>query len=360
MKIDRLLVEKENIAASRRDTAELPEPREGEVLARTLQFALTANNITYAAVGEQIGYWQFYPSGEQGWGIVPVWGHAEIVRSGAPELPEGTRFWGFLPMASHFLMTPVRASESRFVDGAPHRQKLPPVYNDYALARAEPPELAALADERSLMFPLFTTSWLIADYLADNALFGAEQLIIGSASSKTGLGTAWCASRLGARPAAITGLTSPGNRGFVRDLGFFDRSVAYDELASIDPAVPSVFVDMSGDSGVQHAVHAHFGDRLKASIVVGVTHWAAPRDPAPLAGPQPQMFFAPAQIEKRNAEWGAGEAMRQANASNIALARQLKDAIRIERHTGADAVKTQYDLMARGNVAPDKGLILAF
>ena len=54
---------------------------DGQVRLRVHQFAFTANNITYAAFGDAMQYWQFYPSHEEGWGIVPVWGFAQVVQS---------------------------------------------------------------------------------------------------------------------------------------------------------------------------------------------------------------------------------------------------------------------------------------
>ncbi|MFX5858490.1 DUF2855 family protein, partial [Acinetobacter baumannii] len=89
------------------------------------------------------------------------------------------------------------------------------------------PDMAAAADLRSLLFPLFTTSYLIADYLGDNALFGARQVIIGSASSKTGFATAHYLRALAQPPAAIIGLTSPGNIAFTEGLGLYDRVLSY-------------------------------------------------------------------------------------------------------------------------------------
>ena len=40
------------------------EPREGEVLLEVDAFAVTANNVTYAVVGDQLGYWNFFPAPE--------------------------------------------------------------------------------------------------------------------------------------------------------------------------------------------------------------------------------------------------------------------------------------------------------
>ena len=40
--------------------------------------------------------------------------------------------------------------------------------------------------------PLFITSFMLADFLQDNAFFGARQVVVSSASSKTAYGTAFC------------------------------------------------------------------------------------------------------------------------------------------------------------------------
>jgi len=48
-------------------------------------FSVTANNITYAVVGDGFGYWNFFPAPE-GLGIVPMWGHAKESRVNVPIL----------------------------------------------------------------------------------------------------------------------------------------------------------------------------------------------------------------------------------------------------------------------------------
>ena len=48
---------------------------DGQVRVVIDRFALTANNITYAAFGAALNYWQFFPvAGEDadGWGCIPV------------------------------------------------------------------------------------------------------------------------------------------------------------------------------------------------------------------------------------------------------------------------------------------------
>ena len=177
---------------------------------------------------------------------------------------------------------------------------------------------------------------------------------------RPGFGTAHYLGALPERPAAIVGLTSPVNIGFTESLGMFDRVLAYGEVGGLDPAVPTAYVDMSGDGGVLAAVHRHFGERLVASMGVGATHWDSPRTREPLPGATPAFFFAPSQIAKRDAEWGAGEVMRRANAANLALAAGLGDLLTITRHHGAAAIAARYGDMVANRTPPTEGLILSF
>ena len=356
MNITRLLVRRADIAECQVAERAAPVLAEGEVLVRTDNFALTANNITYAFAGESIGYWKFYPEDAE-WGVVPVWGFGEVVESRCPDCPAGTRFWGFLPMASHVVMQPGRIGQRGFIDAAPHRAALPAVYNSYARTNDDPPALAAIADARSLMFPLLTTSWLIADYLDDNAYFGANQVVIGSVSSKTGYGTAHFVRASG---VPVIGLTSSGNVAFVEGLGVCDRVLAYGDVAALDPSVPTAYVDMSGDSAVLSSVHHRFGDNLVASIAVGVTHWDAPKMRAPMPGAAPAFFFAPDQIAKRDGEWGAGETMRRAGEANAAFVAQLGDRLRISHRSGGEAIASAYREMVAGRTPPTEGIVLNF
>ncbi|MFM9828097.1 MAG: DUF2855 family protein [Sphingomonas sp.] len=359
MSIERVLIKRNDIAQCRVAHAPMQGLTQGEVLVRVGDFALTANNISYAVAGERIGYWQFFPVDAE-WGVVPVWGFGDVIESQCDDLPVGARFWGFLPMASHVVMRPGRVSARGFVDTSDHRAALPPVYNQYALTANDPAELAAMADARSLLFPLLTTSYLIADYLADMVMFGAEQVIIGSASSKTGFGTAHFVGALLDRPATITGLTSAGNLAFTTGLGLYDKVVLYGDVDSLDASVPTVYVDMSGDSAVLAAVHHHFGDNIKASIGVGATHWEAPRLREALPGAAPAFFFAPSQIQKRDAEWGAGEMMRRATIANMAFVVALGDQLTITHRYGAQAVAEAYRGLVAGTTPPTAGLILGF
>ncbi len=260
-------------------------------------------------------------------------------------------------MAERTILRPGARTRNGFVDDSPHRRELPAPYNHYALTAAEPEALAALADERSLLLPLFFTSFVLADFLEDNGFFGAERVIVGSASSKTGFGTG---AYLAGKGVERIGLTSAGNRAFTESLGYFDRVDVYDDIDALEAGVASVFVDMAGSAAIRSAVHHRLGDALKASIAVGATHWDDFAGGQDLPGPRPQFFFAPAQIMKRETDWGRGEPQRRGQQAFAELAASAREHVAIERRTGPEAVRDAYAAMARGEIPPATGLILSF
>ena len=102
-----LLVRQDQLATTRLQTTEDTALADGQVRVRVDQFALTANNITYAAMGDLLNYWQFFPTGEPGWGIVPVWGFGTVVQSLHPAIAVGERLYGYWPLASQAVLSVV-------------------------------------------------------------------------------------------------------------------------------------------------------------------------------------------------------------------------------------------------------------
>src|SRR3954470_5173156 len=92
-----------------------PEPADGEAVLRVDRVGLTANNVTYAVLGEALRYWEFFPT-EAGRGVVPLWGFAEVVESRVDGLAAGVRVYGYLPSGSHLLVRPARVDERGFRD----------------------------------------------------------------------------------------------------------------------------------------------------------------------------------------------------------------------------------------------------
>lgn len=356
MTITTIEVRRQNFGETRIVSNPVPELKDGEILASIDRFALTANNVTYAVAGDMVGYWKFFPAAEP-WGVVPVWGFADIIASRHPDVPVGERIWGFLPMSSHLVLSPQQVRATAFVDGAAHRASLPPLYNSYQRTSGDPPEMKALENERCILFPLFSTSFILCDYLSDNAFFGARQILVGSASSKTGLGLTNLLSRLGADRPRIVGLTSPRNLDFVRSLGTCDDVLTYDQIAGMDGSVPTAFVDMSGDGTVVSATHQKFDANLKLSCAVGITHWNTGRFSNEGVSSPHTFFFAPSQFLKREKDWGPGESLRRAGRESARMALEMRSRLHISHKTGPDAVAAAWRSLVDNAIPPTEAIM---
>ncbi|WP_433061486.1 DUF2855 family protein [Dactylosporangium sp. CS-033363] len=271
---------------------------DGEAVLRVDRVGVTANNVTYAVLGDAMRYWQFFPPAAFGleprWGLVPLWGFAEIVASRVPHVPVGGRVYGYLPPAGHLVVRPGRIDETGFRDESPHRAGLPSPYNAYRLTTGDPVWRAEHEDLLVLYRPLFFTSFMLADQVLDQDSYGAEQVVLSSASSKTAYAAAFELRGHGPR---VVGLTSPGNVAFTESLGCYDEVVAYDGIRDLQ-AVPSAYLDLSGSAPTRAALREQLGDRLVRDIAVGLT------TQSPNAMAAGEVFFAPTQMRKRSADWG--------------------------------------------------------
>lgn len=353
-----LLVNKQDISQTKLIDTPAEALQDGEVRLKIDRFALTANNITYAVAGDMIGYWKFFPTPEGGWGNVPVWGHADVVESRCDGIDPGERLYGYFPMAEELVITPIRLRPHALTDGSAHRAELPPVYNDYVRLSADPAHDPALEDLQAILYPLFATSYMIYDYLIDNDYFGAEQILVGSASSKTALGLIELLSiEEGAHPKVI-GLTSPQNKAFMEARGICDAVVTYDRIDQDIPLDRSVYIDMSGNADVRTALHTHLKDQLLLSSSVGISHWDKFRPTKDLPGPKPEMFFAPAQIKKRHDEWGPGVIQGKTMDAWRTLAKGSTSWLTVVQQKDLDGASAVYADLLAGKTSPTDGYIV--
>ena len=148
-------------------------------------------------------------------------------------------------------------------------------------------------------------SFLVDDFLSENEFYGARSVMLTSASSKTAFGLAHLLHKL-RKGIRVIGLTSAANADFVGSLGCYDEVVPYDHVTSLPSDRPVALVDMAGNSELRAKLHLHFGDQMKYSGRIGLTHRGALPDEPELPGARPTWFFAPDQICKRAKEWGPG------------------------------------------------------
>lgn len=333
---------------------------EGAVRLVVESFSVTANNVTYAVAGESFRYWDFFPAPE-GKGIVPMWGHAVVEASSHPEIAVGERVYGYLPMADRLDVVPGKISPGGFTDMAAHRQPMSPIYNQYTRLAADPEHDPAREGERMIFGPLFKTGFLIEHFMRGEGWFGADQVVLTSASSKTALGLASVAQE---RSPGIrrVGLTSPGNVAFVERTGLYDQVVAYDALETL-AQVPTVSVDFAGDAPLLGRLHHHFGDQLRYSCLVGATHIEARESTfgaaAKLPGPPPTLFFAPDHAVSLFRTLGPEEAGRQLAKSWHRFLGAVAGTVTIERREGLAAARDAYLTTLAGRADPAIGIVIA-
>jgi hypothetical protein len=228
--------------------------------------------------------------------------------------------------------------------------------------------VAAREAEQALLKPLFTTSFLIDDFLADEHFFGATQVLLSSASSKTGFAAAFCLARRRGTASAVRvlGCSSPRNLDFCRSLGVYDEVLAYDALDTWDARPRTVYVDFAGDADFRRRVHEHFGDALAYSCSVGGTHWQALGGGRDLPGPKPVLFFAPAQIARRSAPppegWGAALLNQRIGEAWTAFLQRVSASdppwLRVRDFAGAAAAREAVEAMVDGRADPREGWML--
>jgi hypothetical protein len=338
----------------------VPEIGDGEALLRVDRVGLTANNVTYAVLGESFRYWDFFPAEPgwgHGWGMVPLWGFADIAASAVADLPVGGRVYGYLPPASHLVVRPGRADARGFRDASPHRAQLPSPYNAYALTTGDAAYRGDQEDLLILYRPLFFTSFMLADYLQDNGWFGAEVLVLSSASSKTAYGTAFV---LPGKGPQLVGLTSADHMAFTESLGCYDRVLPYEGVDQLSPATATAYLDFAGRADVRGRIRGHLGDRLVHEAIVGVTHQEQAGAQA-LGGPRTTVFFAPDQMRKRSVDWGRERLdARFAEAWRSFAAAAGEGWVEVVSHRGRDALREVWLEVLAGRSAPRAGHVVTF
>jgi hypothetical protein len=353
-----LQIDRAHHAESRLRETGMPALGAGQVRFRIERFAVTANTVTYATTGDVLGYWDFFPTGEPGWGCVPAMGWAEIVASQHPGVPVGSRYFGWYPMARYVDMTVTPVADGLRDDG-PHRTAHAPVYRAYVATDRDAfyrPGVDA-EDRHALLRGLFITGWLAEDFFTDNGWFDARRVLVLSASSKTAIGFAHCAdAREGIE---VIGVTSSRNHAFTHGLGCYDEVITYDDIGTIPASTPIVSIDMSGSGPVLAAVHTHFGNQLRHSMAIGRSHHDAPPRAAGLAGPQPAFFFAPTQVKKRVQDWGAHGYQQRVNAALQGFIGWSRDWLTVQHSQGAVAAAATWREVHAGRVAPDVGHVVS-
>jgi hypothetical protein len=261
-------------------------------------------------------------------------------------------------MASHATLEPADVAQGRFRDGAPHRGLAAAPYNEYQRISGDPAFEGRQGDYLILLRPLFLVSWLASIYLSENAFFGAQDVIITSASSKTAIALAYLLHKSGAS-IEIIGLTSSRNVPFVKQLGYYDRVVSYDNLDELEPGrTSSVLFDIAGDGELRAKIHALYGNNLRHSAQVGLAHWDAPAQTEPPSGPAPTRFFGPDHMAPLREKWGVVEFEQRRRAAALDFINSFGSLLSLRERLAPDNITDTYLEVLNGRAPPEVGYIL--
>lgn len=307
---------------------------EGEVVLRIDEFAHTANNVTYAQLGDSAGYWTSFPTTDLQWGRIPAWGNATVVYSRCRGVDVGERFYGFVPMASHVVMRPDRVGPEGFTDALDARAGVSPVYAWYRLGDVDVDDASAVL--RPVFEPVFHLAFALDAAIADRP--GGGLVVITSASSKAGVATAHLLQQRGIDVVAVT---SRRHLGFCRTVGCYVKVATYDDLPHLGG--PLTVVDLAGDAAVVEAITDAVDDA--SSLRAGLTHGVGPSGPGAL-------FSAPDQIVERTRRWGRVEFRRRLDERFASFTSWAAGRFEVTRTCGADALAAHHRELLQGHSDP--------
>ena len=339
--------------------------QQDEVLLETDSFGFSANNITYAALGFKMGYWGFFPAKSDndddevhGFGIVPVWGFATVKASCHSDIKVGEKVFGYLPMASHWVIKAGKVAPHGFSDIHEKRKSISPVYDQYIRCAADPSYNKDREAWQLNFRPLYMTSFVLDDYVAEKAK--GEILLLSSASSKTALGTAQLLKdQKASRNASykVVGLTSTSNVDMVKTSGCYDEVYSYDDLNALTSDSSNSrywLLDFAANGTLINNLSELLGDNLSEVTLIGATDWKAEEKPNPKLL-NAEIFFAPARVKLRQGEWGHEVFLAKYASAWKHFAEKVSDQFYEQSHCGTDAITRLYLETLNGS-SPTKAL----
>ncbi|MEM1155943.1 MAG: DUF2855 family protein [Pseudomonadota bacterium] len=337
---------------------------EGEIRLKVELFAFTANNLTYAAAGDMLGYWTFFPAAENAdnsWGTIPVWSFAHVMETRNKDIAIGDRYYGYFPPATSVVMLPTNVSDEGFVDGVAHRQALPKLYNQYQKVPAAEIRNSDKDIARALLAPLHGTSFCLWEKLKDNSYYHAAQVVIVSASSKTSIGLAHGLHKDCNAPPVV-GITSSGHANYVKSLSVYDSVITYDGLENTLPLNPTVVVDMAGNSAVRRRLHDELQSKLLYYVSVGLTHWEDLTEPNNDSGVTEtrlgEQFFAPTYLANRGQSPTAQQFETEIVDFIASAVQATFPSIDVDKRAGLIELDEIYEQICHGKIPPHVGIVV--
>lgn len=375
---------------------ELPALEPDEIRLRVDKVGLSANNLFYAQMGDApfLKFFSVYPLGAEHKELanLPAWGVGTVIESANPAFAEGEQYTGFLHLTNLVQMKAKSTADGFKAYGA-LRDKLNPAYNDFKRIdnMSNNPLFGSdkISDFALVASPGAVSGFILAELLKLNDFYGANSVVLTSASSKLSLATAMQLRESvdQGRIQSVVGLTSQKNHAFVAQTELFDSVLTMDEtLAASDEngeTLAHVFIDVAGDA----AVFKRNQSAIKKALAVGGTHGDAEASTFTAFGPSGflkmfidmiapasikrwasktlsptlEMFFAPTVVQELVARWGQNAFDEKANAALSTFAAQAisKGWVEVQRCENEADIQAAYKHVMSGDVKPDTAVVLS-
>lgn len=338
-------------------------PGPNQILVKLDNFTISANNITYALTGDTLGYWSFFPTPENpGWGRVPIWGFADVVRSSVPGVEAGTRIHGVFPISTYSILdvTLIESTPPALYEISPVRSKSPVLYKRYRIVPAETKDTTQELLEVTLLVNFYSAFLMSETSLAEEKIDGKTVVIL-SASSKTGSSTASILKKRNPSTRIIGVSSTTENKDFAAATGFYDDVYTYSTpaLSETLSSLPNniVLVDLAGKGQFLTDLKKTLGSKLERIVLVGNTDWKAGSWPPPgLENSEP--FMAPDALMELVGAWGEGVfGQKFVEVFTKYLTGGFKG-FSISQVRGHDALLAEFQKLLKGGYDPSTGLSL--
>ena len=124
--------------------------------------------------------------------------------------------------------------------------------------------------------------------------------------------------------------------------------------------MPTLIVDMSGNTKVLLGLHKLLADNMKYTINVGLTHWsdASPKPPEGLITERSEFFFAPGHIQRRIKEWGPEGFDKKTTQFIMQTAAKTKEWLNFKKLNGLEEMAAIHNDVCAGKIPANQGLIV--
>lgn len=325
-------------------------------------FSFTANNATYAALGDSYKYWNFYPTRDAAsFGSIPVWGYGTVIQSNT-NIKQGEHIFGYFPPSRFVVFNPIKINPDNFIVSRPDLPQDRLVYNTYIRTNHSYSfkSLVGYEDVISVFWPLFATGYYLADMITCKN-FKVDKIIVTSASSKTAMSFAYSFKLFGNKQPLIA-LTSHQNLDFVKSLKLYDQVFSYNQVKEISGSC--IITDFAGNQDLNTSLEKHLGKNRHHTISVGMSHFNPNSklvgfDKEIDSNKRSEIFFAPSFVQQRYRELGKDVAKKREDDDWIRVVPVAKHWIKMEKVFGVEGALDVVRLVIDGKGDPKVGYVLS-